>query len=182
MQSLRAANLRGKLNLRLLQTTTSAAYNNTAAAQSDATSSEKNDDNTQTSTSTGDTFTKEFMARRIQISDLQRTILAIGSSLSSIIDPRRHDMIAALGETTGVGTLKKLYDGMYGTEEGQRILSDKPRINTKTVNFEHLKTMPENTLGFQYYKFLNDNVNSFYFYRDLKVIFISFYTSIECNT
>lgn len=156
MQSLRAANLSTKLNLRLLQTATSAAYNSTAAAHSEATSSEKSDDDA----STSDTFTREFMARKIQISDLQRTILAIGSSLSSIIDPRRHDMIAALGETTGVEALKKLHDGMYSSEEGQRILKDKPRINTKTVNFDELKSMPENTLGFQYYKFLNDNVNS----------------------
>lgn len=167
MQSLRVANLRTKLNLRLLQTATSAAFNNnTATAQSDVSSSEKKDDDTQTSTTlTDDTFTKEFMARRIQISDLQRTILAIGSSLSSIIDPRRHDMIAALGETTGVETLKKLYDGMYNSEEGRRILTDKPRINTKIVDLEQLKGMPENTLGFQYYKFLTDNVNSLDFYR-----------------
>lgn len=160
MQTLRAANLRTKFNLKLLQKATSASYNSAAAVQSDATSSEKSDDDTQT-TPTNDTFTKEFMARRIQISDLQRTILAIGSSLSSIIDPRRHDMIAALGETTGVETLKKLLDGMYMSEEGQRILHDKPRINTSTVNFEELKKMPENTLGFQYHKFLTDNVKNY---------------------
>jgi ubiquinone biosynthesis protein COQ4 len=171
MQSLRVANLRTKLNLRLLQTAASAAYNNnTASAQSDASSSEKNDDDTQTATLTDDTFTKEFMARKIQISDLQRTILAIGSSISSIIDPRRHDMIAALGETTGVETLKKLYDGMYNCEEGRRILNDKPRINTKTVDFELLKRMPENTLGFLYYKFLADNVNFLNLNRDIKII------------
>ena len=156
MHSLRAAtNLRIKLNLRLLvQTVTSAAHNATTA------SSEQNDDGTQSPSN--DTFTKEFMERKIQISDLQRTILAIGSSISSIIDPRRHDMIAALGETTGVETLKKIHDGMYNSEEGREILNDKPRINSKTVNLDKLKTMPENTLGFQYFKFLDDNVRKKY--------------------
>lgn len=150
MHSLRVANLRTKLNLRLVQTASSAVHNATTA------SSKKIDDETQEPSS--DTFTKEFMERKIQISDLQRTILAIGSSISSIIDPRRHDMIAALGETTGVETLKKIHDGMYSSEEGRKILYDKPRINSKTVNLDELKTMPENTLGFQYFKFLDDNV------------------------
>lgn len=167
MQSLRAANLSTKLNLRLLQTATSAAYNNAVQAQSDATSSEKNDDDSKTILS-NDTFTKEFMARRIQISDLQRTILAIGSSLSSIIDPRRHDMIAALGETTGVETLKKLHDSMFNCEEGRRILNDKPRVNTKTINLDELRKMPQNTFGFQYSKFLDDNVKSLNFFIMLK--------------
>lgn len=167
MQSLRAANLSTKLNLRLLQTATSAAYNNAVQAQSDATSSEKNDDDSKTILS-NDTFTKEFMARRIQISDLQRTILAIGSSLSSIIDPRRHDMIAALGETTGVETLKKLHDSMFNCEEGRRILKDKPRVNTKTINLDELRKMPQNTFGFQYSKFLDDNVKSLNFFIMLK--------------
>lgn len=185
MQSLRVVNFRGKLNLRFLQTATSATYNNnTTTAQSDASSSEKNDDGTQqASTLTDDTFTKEFMARRIQISDLQRAILAIGSSLSSIIDPRRHDMIAALGETTGVETLKKLYDRMYSSEEGRKILMYKPRINTKTVDFNQLKEMPQNTLGFQYYKFLTDNVNYLKTIRDMQInlpsLFLQFYRTLH---
>lgn len=167
MQLHRVANLRTKLNLRLLQqiTTSAIRYATTTTTSTATTSAEeatKNDDDTQLLLN--DTFTKEFMQRKIQISDLQRTILAIGSSISSILDPRRHDMIAALGETTGVEALKKIYDGMYNSEEGRRILNDKPRINSKTVNLDELKSMPVNTLGYHYMKFLEDNVNSINFY------------------
>jgi ubiquinone biosynthesis protein COQ4 len=154
----RAANLKAKFNLRLLQkaATSVSAHNSAATTTINAASTgeEKSDDETPS-----DTFTREFMERKIQISDFQRTILAIGSSISSILDPRRHDMIAALGETTGAETLKKLCDGMHNSEEGRNILKDKPRINTTTINLDELKTMPENTLGFQYFKFLDDNVS-----------------------
>lgn len=105
-----------------------------------------------------DTFTKEFNERKIEISQFQRALLAVGSSISAILDPRRHDMIACLGETTGVEALKTIYEKMQACDEGRQILDDKPRINTKTVNLEELKSMPENTLGHQYWKFLNDNV------------------------
>lgn len=105
-----------------------------------------------------DKFTKEFNERKIEISEFQRALLAIGASISALLDPKRHDMIACLGETTGVEALKKIYEKMSKTEEGRVILDEKPRINTKTVNFEILKEMPHNTLGYNYWKFLEDNV------------------------
>ncbi|KAG5678953.1 hypothetical protein PVAND_008571 [Polypedilum vanderplanki] len=104
-----------------------------------------------------DKFTKEFNERKIEISDFQRALLAVGSSVSALLDPRRHDMIACLGETTGDQALMQIYEKMMASEEGRQIISEKPRINTKTVNLDELKIMPENTLGYQYWKFLNDN-------------------------
>jgi hypothetical protein len=114
-----------------------------------------------------DSFTKEFNERKIVISDFQRALLAVGSSVSALLDPRRHDMIACLGETTGVGALKQIYDKMAASEEGRQILDDMPRINTKTVNLDALKTMSENTLGHQYWKFLADNVRFHHHLRDV---------------
>lgn len=73
---------------------------------------------------------------------------------------RRHDMIACLGETTGREALEKMLHYMRSTEEGQRILVEKPRINTRTVDMEALKKMPEHTFGYTYVKFMEDNVQA----------------------
>lgn len=39
---------------------------------------------------------------------------------------------------------------------GQQILSERPRITTKTVDPLVLKTYPMNTLGYQYYQFMTE--------------------------
>ena len=68
-------------------------------------------------------------------------------------------MIACLGETTGESALIDQFQIMRGCEEGLRILDDRPRINSSTIDFEKLKRMPEDTFGYAYWKFLNDNVS-----------------------
>ncbi|XP_013116581.2 ubiquinone biosynthesis protein COQ4 homolog, mitochondrial [Stomoxys calcitrans] len=104
-----------------------------------------------------DDFTKEFMQNRIEVNPFQRLLLSAGSSIAALVDPRRHDMIACLGETTGEHALQDILHTMKSTEEGQRILQQKPRINTRTVNLETLRQLPENTFGWVYVKFLDDN-------------------------
>ncbi|KAM7356662.1 UDP-sugar transporter UST74c-like [Cochliomyia hominivorax] len=104
-----------------------------------------------------DDFTKEFMQNRIEMSPFQKGFLAIGSSIAALVDPKRHDMIACLGETTGEQALQNILYSMKNCDEGQRILQHKPRINTRTVDIEKLRQLPENTLGRVYVKFLDDN-------------------------
>ncbi|XP_065362377.1 ubiquinone biosynthesis protein COQ4 homolog, mitochondrial [Calliphora vicina] len=104
-----------------------------------------------------DEFTKEFMQNRIEMTPFQKVLLAAGSSIAALVDPRRHDMIACLGETTGEQALQNILHTMKSSEEGQRILQHKPRINTRTVDIEKLRHMPENSLGRAYVKFLDDN-------------------------
>ncbi|XP_053674143.1 ubiquinone biosynthesis protein COQ4 homolog, mitochondrial [Anopheles nili] len=105
-----------------------------------------------------DEFTKEFLRNRIPVSNIQKLVLSAGSSLAALIDPRRHDMIACLGETTGREALEKMQHCMRNSEEGQQILSEKPRINTGTVDMSALEKLPENTFGYTYAKFMADNV------------------------
>lgn len=69
-------------------------------------------------------------------------------------------MIACLGETTGESALINQFHVMKGCEEGLRILEDRPRINTSTIDFQKLKSMPQDTFGYAYWKFLDDNVNT----------------------
>lgn len=110
-----------------------------------------------------DDFTQQFLDKRIKISEFQRLLLAAGSSIAALFDPRRHDMIACLGETTGEDALRRTLKVMQSTSEGSDILMQKPRINTKTMNLDELKNLPIDTFGHQYFKFLDDNVNTFLF-------------------
>ncbi|XP_053956643.1 ubiquinone biosynthesis protein COQ4 homolog, mitochondrial [Anastrepha ludens] len=104
-----------------------------------------------------DEFTKEFLQNRIEMSPFQKVFLSVGSSIAALVDPRRNDMIAALGETTGEAALLNILQSMQATAEGKRILQQKPRINTRTVDIERLRSLPDNTFGRAYAKFLDDN-------------------------
>lgn len=120
---------------------------------------EKEHDNSSSVEASLDEFTKEFLGNQIKVSDFQRILLTAGSSIAALLDPRRQDMIACLGETTGEEALEKVLHAMQQSEEGQRILKEKPRINTTTVNLNELKNLAPHTFGFHYYKFLEDNVS-----------------------
>ncbi|XP_027234852.2 ubiquinone biosynthesis protein COQ4 homolog, mitochondrial [Penaeus vannamei] len=87
----------------------------------------------------------------------QKTLLTVGAAAAALLDPRRHDMVAVLGETTGYTALSKIYAMMIEDEEGRQILIDKPRINSSTLNLPFLRQLPEGTLGHAYIKFLDDN-------------------------
>ncbi|XP_062543628.1 ubiquinone biosynthesis protein COQ4 homolog, mitochondrial [Armigeres subalbatus] len=122
-------------------------------------STAENVDIAQYSTSTENTppmddFTREFMKNQVKLTDLQKIILTAGSSIAALVNPRRHDMIACLGETTGVPTLETIHHQMQNSEEGCQILAEKPRINTSTVDLEALKKLPQNTFGYHYATFL----------------------------
>lgn len=133
-----------------------------------------------------DEFTKEFLGNRIKVSEFQRLLLTAGSSIAALLDPRRHDMIACLGETTGENALCSILQDMKASEEGQLILKEKPRINTKTVNLNDLKSMDVESFGHHYYKFLEDNVSSLnkIFFRSspLYVLVVIFFDNSASDT
>ncbi|XP_033242729.1 ubiquinone biosynthesis protein COQ4 homolog, mitochondrial isoform X1 [Drosophila miranda] len=104
-----------------------------------------------------DGFEQLYLKERIEITTFQRMLLGAGSSIAAILDPRRHDMIACLGETTGEDALWNIMDTMHESEEGQRIMLEKPRIHTSTIDFKRLESLPADTFGAAYVKFLKDN-------------------------
>lgn len=121
-----------------------------------------------------DQFTKEFLGNQIKVTEFQRMLLTAGSSIAALLDPRRQDMIACLGETTGEDALHKILQVMQTSVEGQEILREKPRINTKTVNLNELKSLSPDTFGNHYYKFLEDNVSlKFHPLLDVKICFLA---------
>ncbi|XP_008217464.1 ubiquinone biosynthesis protein COQ4 homolog, mitochondrial isoform X2 [Nasonia vitripennis] len=102
-------------------------------------------------------FVEHYAKHHVDLSLLQRALLTAGSATISITDPFRGDMIACLGETTGDPALRHCRSQMLTTAEGQRILTEKPRINTQTVDLAYLKGLPEGTVGKTYSDFLEAN-------------------------
>jgi len=58
-------------------------------------------------------------------------MLAIQSAGTALLDPTRADAVAALGEVTGHVALREMYDTMMKDETGQRILRDRPVVDSK---------------------------------------------------
>lgn len=104
-----------------------------------------------------DTFEEDFLQHHIETNLFQRTLLTVGSSVVSLLNPHRGDMIACLGETTGTSAHRYMLNKMENSHEGLQILRDRPRINSQTVDLEHLKKMPVGTLGKVYSNFLEKN-------------------------
>lgn len=103
----------------------------------------------------------DYAKHRISLSTVQRAILTVGAAAISLLNPYRGDMIACLAETTGTDALSYCHRQMLATSEGCRILAEKPRISSSTVDFSALKRLPAGTLGKIYYDFLEVNVSSF---------------------
>lgn len=104
-----------------------------------------------------DTFDHDFQEHHIPINSFQRMLLTVGSAAVSLINPYRADMIACLGETSGEQALRFILRKMEESKEGAEILSDRPRINTNTIDLNYLKNLPDGTLGKTYSNFLEKN-------------------------
>ncbi|KAF8072202.1 ubiquinone biosynthesis protein COQ4, mitochondrial [Lyophyllum atratum] len=90
----------------------------------------------------------------IPLNWFENAFLAVGSAVMSLADPRRGDMVAALGETTAGPSLPRLRDIMLGSAEGRKILKERPRVNSTTINMDKLAQYPEGTFGRAYVTWL----------------------------
>ncbi|KAI8081945.1 ubiquinone biosynthesis protein Coq4 [Gilbertella persicaria] len=100
---------------------------------------------------------KKLYDTHIPISNIERTVLTIGSAFAALNNPLRGDMVAALGETTGRLFLARMRDQMLSSPVGRRILRERPSINTRTIDFDKLKqTCVPGTFGHTYIHWLED--------------------------
>uniref|UniRef100_A0A914HQC9 Ubiquinone biosynthesis protein COQ4 homolog, mitochondrial n=1 Tax=Globodera rostochiensis TaxID=31243 RepID=A0A914HQC9_GLORO len=107
----------------------------------------------------------------VGITELQRALLGVGSAVISLVDPKRGDMIATMGETTVEyrkkylmdffppfsvpnSLLKHLRDRMCRDVSGAELLNTRPRINNKTIDRLWLASLPDGTMGKEYSRFL----------------------------
>jgi ubiquinone biosynthesis protein COQ4 len=81
-------------------------------------------------------------------------MIASDSAFTALRDPTRQDAVAALGETTGINALQQLRDAMLLSTTGRKILRTRPLINTQTIDFAVLSTLPKDTFGYAYHDFL----------------------------
>ncbi|KAJ5162342.1 hypothetical protein N7492_007734 [Penicillium capsulatum] len=92
----------------------------------------------------------------VPLTTIERGALAVGSALGSIINLRRADLIAALGEATATPYfVYRLRDAMLSDPTGRRILRDRPRLTSKTLHMPYLRTLPENSVGREYARWLD---------------------------
>ncbi|KAF9001579.1 coenzyme Q biosynthesis protein Coq4-domain-containing protein [Cyathus striatus] len=90
----------------------------------------------------------------IPLSWFETAVLTVGSAVRVLTDPRRGDMLAALGETTAGPALPRLRDRMLESAEGRRILKQRPRVNSSTIDMAKLAQYPEGTFGKAYVTWL----------------------------
>jgi ubiquinone biosynthesis protein COQ4 len=65
------------------------------------------------------------------------------------------DLIALFGETTAQPYfITRLRDAMLRSPTGRRMLRDRPRITSTSLNLEYLASLPDNTVGRAYYEWL----------------------------
>ena len=56
---------------------------------------------------------------RIRLNLWQQAAVAVGSAVGALLDPRRADLIAALGETTGKPAFQSVLERMKRSPEGR---------------------------------------------------------------
>ncbi|KAG6757978.1 hypothetical protein POTOM_038308 [Populus tomentosa] len=60
---------------------------------------------------------------RIQLNGWQQAAVAVGSAVGALLDPRRADLIAALGETTGKHAFERVVERMKKSPEGRVVVA-----------------------------------------------------------
>lgn len=56
---------------------------------------------------------------RVRLNRWQQAAVAVGSAVGALLDPRRADLIAALGETTGKPAFERVLQRMKSSPEGR---------------------------------------------------------------
>lgn len=78
-------------------------------------------------------------------------MLAAGSAIQSLVNPRRGDMIASLSEATAQPYfINNLRNQMLAHPVGRQILRERPRITSKTMSLDYLRSLPQSSVGYTY--------------------------------
>ena len=86
-------------------------------------------------------------------SPLGRAVLASAASLGALINPRRADLVAVVGETTGTSALMAMRDAMRRHPEGLAVLAERPRITDASTL--PLRDLSPGTFGHAYAQFMD---------------------------
>jgi len=92
-----------------------------------------------------------------KLTEPQRWSLIFQSALGAFRDPKRADLVSALGDLTSYPILLDIRDKMRKDPVGRRILEEQPRINTDAVHMNYLSELPVNTFGNRYAEFMSEH-------------------------
>jgi ubiquinone biosynthesis protein COQ4 len=89
---------------------------------------------------------------------LHERLLHAGRALVNLaIDPGRLEQVFVMGEALNAPLIKAALEKLERDPEAQRLLADRPRIDSAHVDFAALERLPDGTLGREYVRFLRDN-------------------------
>jgi ubiquinone biosynthesis protein COQ4 len=92
----------------------------------------------------------------VPLTRIERFALALGSGIGSLVNPYRGDLIAACGEATATPYfIYRLRRAMLANPTGRRILRDRPRMTSKSLDLPYLRTLAPNTVGGNYVAWLD---------------------------
>jgi ubiquinone biosynthesis protein COQ4 len=60
-----------------------------------------------------------MLAARVHLKGWQQAAVAVGSAFGALLDPKRADLIGALGETTGKPAFERMLQRMKNSAEGR---------------------------------------------------------------
>jgi ubiquinone biosynthesis protein COQ4 len=89
-------------------------------------------------------------SHHVPTTGIQRGLLTAVSAVTALVDPKRADMVAALGETTGLKALSSLRKRMRNHPVGSIILNERPQLTEDTLNLDKLRQLPKGTFGEAY--------------------------------
>lgn len=88
----------------------------------------------------------------VALSGVQRAAVALGSAVGALADPSRADLVAALGETTGLAALRRLRDFMRAHPVGRALLAERPTFGG--AQQAACAALPPGSLGAEYAAFM----------------------------
>lgn len=92
----------------------------------------------------------------VPLYNYERFFMFLGSSIGSFFHPERNEFIVGLGESTAIpSVLNTLRKTMLCDAVGRRILRDRPRITSTSLDLEYLRLLPSNTIGRTYITWLD---------------------------
>ncbi len=105
------------------------------------------------------THEDELLAARTALTGtaLQRAKIAARALVSLMRDPDDTKQVFLLGVATGRRALPHLLTRMVITDEGGRMIREQPSIDSKHVDYDALRALPNGTLGREYVRFLDTN-------------------------
>ncbi|ODV67806.1 ubiquinone biosynthesis protein COQ4, mitochondrial [Hyphopichia burtonii NRRL Y-1933] len=92
----------------------------------------------------------------VPLYNFEKLLMILGSSAGAYFHPERNEFIVGLGESTAITpVLRSLQHQMLSDPTGRKILKERPRITSTSLDLDYLRSLPENTIGNSYIKWLD---------------------------